>query len=157
MSFKYLLLHKNILINITKILEYLDYRVTFWNKDLSKVCETIYQQEEKFIRFPLLFIAYYYQILDTFEIIALLLKAGIICSNFLVNFCLGQSRYSMKSHFFNISFIAIDSNSLKKKPIKQSSLAAFGKKMNKTPKNVQNDQISRIFGILRQNVGRKNT
>ena len=63
----------------------------------------------------------------------------------------------MKSNFFNISFIAIDSNSLKKKPIKQSSLATFGKKMNKTPKNVQNDQISRIFGILRQNVGRKNT
>ena len=97
------------------------------------------------------------KILDTFEIIALLLKAGIICSNLSVNFCLGSSRYSMKSNFFNISFIAIDSNSLKKKPIKQSSLATFGKKMNKTPKNVQNDQISRIFGILRQNVGRKNT
>ena len=57
MSFKYLLLHENILINITKILEYLDCSDKFWNKDLSKVYETIYQQEEEFVRFPLLFIA----------------------------------------------------------------------------------------------------
>ena len=57
MNFKYLLLHKNILINITKVLQYLDYLGTFWNKGLSKVYETVYQQEEKFIRFPLFFIA----------------------------------------------------------------------------------------------------
>ena len=62
----------------------------------------------------------------------------------------------MKSNFCNISFIAIGSNSLKKTK-KQSSLAIFGKKMKETTKNVQNDQISRIFGILRQNLGRKNT
>ena len=61
----------------------------------------------------------------------------------------------MKSNFFNC-FIAIGSNSLKKKKnIKQSSLATFGKKMKETPKNGQNDQISRIFGISRQNFGRK--
>ena len=52
--------------------------------------------------------------------------------------------------------ICIGSNSLKK-IIKQSSLATFGKKMRETPKNGQNDQISRTFGILRQNLGRTNT
>ena len=58
----------------------------------------------------------------------------------------------MKSNFFN-RFIAIGSNSLKKK--KQSSLATLGKKIEGNTKNNQNDQISRIFGISRQNFRRK--
>ena len=70
MSFKYSLLHKNILINITKILEYLDYWVTFWNKHLSNLsdfhCFLLHKKIPN----------------------ALLLKADIICSNYSVTFCL---------------------------------------------------------------------
>ena len=96
------------------------------------------------------------KILNTFEVIALLLKANIFCSNFLVSFYLIQSRYSMKSNLFNC-FIAIGSNSLKKKHKTVQSSHICQKKLKETPKNGQNDQISRIFGISRQNLRRTNS
>ena len=96
------------------------------------------------------------KILNTFEVIALLLKANIFCSNFLVSFYLIESRYSMKSNLFNF-FIAIGSNSLKKNHKAVQSSHIWQKKLKETPKNDQNDQISRIFGISRQNLGRTNS
>ena len=80
MSFKHLLLHKNILINITKILEIIILRI----KICETICETIYRQEENSSNFHCF--SLHKKILNTFEIIELLLKTDIIFSNFSVNF-----------------------------------------------------------------------
>ena len=73
------------------------------------------------------------KILNTFEVIALLLKADIIFGNFSVNVCLIWSRYSIKNNFFNKKNVAIGSNSLKKVR-KQPSRAIFGKKNEENTK-----------------------
>ena len=65
---------------------YLEYRGKIWGEKIHKVYKSIYQLNENFISFSLLL--FHRIIPNTFEVIALLLKADTIFRNFSVNFCL---------------------------------------------------------------------